>query len=247
MHVDASGRDIRRHQHSILSRLEARQRLGALGLGAVAVDPLGVDSVAVEKLGQTVRPVLGTGEHQRVVDEALPEEFHQQRSPLARRNGVRGVNHPLGRRCFDLKRNLRRLTEDLLGQLLDRARHRGAEEERLFRLGDVAEYAPDVGQEPHVQHPVSLVEDQILQARKSGISVLEVVEQPARGGDDDFGSTPERCDLRAHRHATVYGCRLETGILSQPVQVIPDLERELPGGSQDQRTGRPPWEVHQLV
>ena len=53
-----------RHENSEFPRLEAGK--------AVAVDPLRVNAVVVQHLGQAVRSVLGAGEDQCVVDVSTP-------------------------------------------------------------------------------------------------------------------------------------------------------------------------------
>ena len=66
--VDAAGRDVGRHQHQQVAALEAGQGVGALRLAAVAVDALAGDAVLLEELGEPVRPVLGAGEDEDVLD-----------------------------------------------------------------------------------------------------------------------------------------------------------------------------------
>ena len=46
--------------------------------------------------------------------------------------------------------------------------------------GQVAQDPADVGQEAHVEHPVGLVEHQVLDAGELRVGRAEVVEQPAR-------------------------------------------------------------------
>ena len=70
--VDAACSDVGGHENSEFPRLEAGQGFGSLWLGAVAVDPLRVNAVVVQHLGQAVRSVLGAGEDQCVVDVSTP-------------------------------------------------------------------------------------------------------------------------------------------------------------------------------
>ena len=126
--VDAARRDVRGHEHPVLTGLEAVERLGALRLGAIAVDPLGRDSVPLEQLGQTVRPVLRAREHQRVLHDATLEQLDQQRSLQLGRHGVDRLRHARGRRRTALECDRRRITKQLTRELLDRRRHGGAEE-----------------------------------------------------------------------------------------------------------------------
>ena len=238
--IDASGGDIRGHQDPKLPCLEARQGFGALGLRPVPVDALGLDALAIQERGQTVCPVLGTGEDEGIIHVTVVEELHQQRTFQARGHRVNSLLHTLGRSCPTLQGDLRRIPEDLASQRLDRRRHGGAEEERLLRGRHVSQDPANVGQEAHVQHAVGLVQDQVLEPRQGRVAILEVVQEPPWSGDDDVGTLPKRPLLRAHRHASVHCGRAELGVPREPDEVVPNLERQLPGGSQDQRAGRAP-------
>ena len=48
------------------------------------------------------------------------------------------------------------------------------------RGGNVPQDAPDVGQKPHVEHAVGLVEHEVLQAGQFRVRAAEMIEQPAR-------------------------------------------------------------------
>ena len=157
------------------------------------------------------------------------------------------MGHTLSRSRLHLQGDFRRFLENFLGQFLDGSRHGGAEKENLLRLGHVPEHSPDVGKEAHVQHSVGLVQYQILQPGQGRVVVLEVIEKPPRGGDDDVRPSSERGLLLTHAHATVHHSRLEPGELGQGIEVVPDLAGELSSRGHDQSAGRAAWLVHQLV
>ena len=109
------------------------------------------------------------------------------------------------------------------------------------------EHALDVGQEAHVQHAIGFVQDQVFQSRQLRIAVLKVVEQASGSGHDDVDALPEGLLLSAHLHPAVDGGPFDRGVPGQRVQVIHDLESQLTSGGQDQRSGRAPRLVQQLV
>ena len=63
--VDAAGGDVGGDEHRHRAVLERVERLGALRLGAAAVQRAGGDAGAAEVLGQAVGAVLGAHEAQR--------------------------------------------------------------------------------------------------------------------------------------------------------------------------------------
>ena len=65
----------------------------------------------------------------------------------------------------------------------------------------VAQHPADVGEEAHVEHPVGLVEHEVLEAGQLRVRVPEVIEQPAGRRDDHVDAAAERVLLRAHADA----------------------------------------------
>ena len=114
----------------------------------------------------------------------------------------------------------------------DRRGHGGREEQRLPLDGQVLEHALDVGEEAHVEHPVRLVEHEHLQAAELGIRLLEVIEQPPRGRDDDVDAIPECVLLRTHADAAEHRSARQRRVHRKLLQVLLDLRGQLAGGGQ---------------
>ena len=77
-------------------------------------------------------------------------------------------------------------------EALDGAVERGREQQRLVAALDVAEHPLDLGHEPHVGHPVGLVEHDQPDVGQVGDLAVDQVDEPAGGGDDDLGTRLER-------------------------------------------------------
>ena len=93
------------------------------------------------------------------------------------------------------------------------------------RFGDVTQHAPDVGQKPHVEHPVRFVEHEELEARQLRVGRAEMIEQPARRADDDVDAAAERVFLRSHADAAEDRRRRERRVDGEVVEI---LERSAP-------------------
>ena len=245
--VDAASGNVRRHEHAEFARLEPGQGFRALSLGAVAVDPLGCDPTPGEQLAQPVRTVLGTGEHESVVDTPALQEIHQERAFERARNGIERLGHGRGGFRLELQGDLYGIAQDLPGQGFDRRRHRRAEEERLLRLGDVPEHPSDVRQKTHVEHPVRFVQDQILESGERCVSLLEVIQQASGCRDDHIRTLPERGLLRPHAHTPVNGGRFDAGEPGEVAKVFQDLKGQLPRRRQHERPRRPARQVDDAV
>ena len=133
-----------------------------------------------------------------------------------------------------------RLVEERVGKLLDLVR-KGRREEKVlpFRDGGQERHdALDIGDEPHVEHPVGLVEHQDLDLAQIDGFLLDVVEEPSRSGDQDF-------DPRAHDRQLLFDVdaaeddgRAQFRVLAIGAHRLLDLDRQLARGGQDQRAHR---------
>lgn len=77
------------------------------------------------------------------------------------------------------------------------------------------------------QHPVGLVEREDLHAREIDRTLLQVIEQATRRGDDDIGATLEFLLLRADRDAAEEGGDAQVRWQTVGRQRLVNLEREL--------------------
>ncbi len=95
----------------------------------------------------------------------------------------------------------------------------------------------DLGQETHVQHPVSLVEHEVLEPSELGVWRAKMIEQPSRRGDDDVDAAPKGVLLLRHADAAEHGRRSDRGMHGEVVQVLENLRRQLARGGKDERAG----------
>ena len=137
-----------------------------------------------------------------------------------------------------LERDFRWVPEHLAGQLLDRWRHRRAEEQRLLRTRNVPQHPADIRQEAHIQHPIRLVQHKILEAGKPSVVAREMVQKPPGRGDENVDTGPEGLLLRTHGDTAVDGRRAQARVSRQPDEVVSNLERQLSRGSKDECAGR---------
>ncbi|GJC80973.1 hypothetical protein ColLi_03810 [Colletotrichum liriopes] len=82
--------------------------------------------------------------------------------------------------------------------------------------------------ETHVQHAISLVENQV------GLASLEHVDETSGGCDADLDTAGEVADLRTLGNTTVDAGVANAGRLAELGNLLLNLDRELTGGSEDQ-------------
>ena len=160
--VEAARRDVGRDQHADLARLEVVERLHALGLRAVAVDRGRVHALAVQLVGEPVRADPGRDEDQHLVDAPRLDEVHEELALALARHRMDDVRDELRGRVLrrDLHRD--RVAQERFCERADLVGERGREQQVLLARGEQRHDALDVGDEPHVEHAVGLVEHEDL-------------------------------------------------------------------------------------
>ena len=228
-------------RHARLAELV--ERALALGLRLVAVDRIAFDPRLAQPLHHTVGTMLGAGEDQHPFDAArhrvtaLEDHFEQaQLFVLLHHEQV--LVDPLGRSAFGGDRNLHRIVAEPAYQFLDRLGHGGAEEQGLALLGgELADLAQGVD-EAEVEHLISLVEHEDLDAREVERLLVDQIEQAARGGDENVGAAVELVAILAHRGAADDALHLEARKRAIILGAVGDLHREFAGRGQHQHPAR---------
>jgi len=144
------------------------------------------------------------------------------------------VRHRLGR-GGDANLDGNGIMQQCVCEPADVIRHRRAEQQVLPLLRKAAQDTPDVGQEPHVQHHVRLVEDEHLNGRQVDGPLGHMVEQTARARDHDVHTAPQGIDLRVDADAAVERLDRQAGLPAEPAEVARNLLRELPRRGDHQR------------
>src|SRR4029079_18381631 len=116
----------------------------------------------------------------------------------------------------------------------DGRRHGRREEEGLAARREVLEDATNVGQEPHVEHAVRLVEDQYFEARETSVGLPEVVQQTAGRGDEHVHPAAERLLLRPVADTAEDGRAGEARVPPELLPMLVDLLRQFARGSEDE-------------
>ena len=113
------------------------------------------------------------GEYNSAFDVAIFQYVHQYRVLLVVKQHVRPLLH-LRRRLAQSELNCHRVAKEFVRQRPHPIRHGGGEQQGLAFFPTVRSDAHDVLVEPHVQHPIRLIQDQHLQRREVHVPQGEV-------------------------------------------------------------------------
>jgi len=231
--VNAASGDVGGNEHAILSALEAGEGRGPLRLRAVAMNHGGIDTLAIQALGDAFRAALGARENEAAATFVVEEV--EQHVWFAVFGDFEGLEP-------DVFGRLRSRTEGeangifcvIAHELCHGAFHRGGEAQSLALLRQYANDATDGREEAHVEHAIGFVEDKRLDASQRDEPAVEIIFEAARRSDDKPRALADSIELAAFRKATndePRGLRL---LRAQSVILRDDLHRELPGRHKNQ-------------
>ena len=200
--VEAAGRDIGRDQHPHATCGEPRQGTRARALALVAVDDRRTETSALEMFADAIRAALRLAEDERLTGGCLRQDMQKQRLlaiEVHRMNAMcdRGRDSSLVRHVHTPG-----LACEFCGKPHDVRRERCREEQCLPRSRQRRQHAAKRGEKAHVEHAVGLVERENFDRRQVDRPSLQVIDEPARCGDDDVGAVRQRPHLWRHRHPT---------------------------------------------
>ena len=155
-----------------------------------------------------------------------------------RTNFVSKLRDRLGRvRSPPNLHNLGRLLE-LVGQVLDFARKRGGEHERLPFLRQCFHDPANRRKKTHVKHAIGLVEHEKLDAGKVGYSLFHQIDQTPRRSHDQIDTGTQRLDLRTFTHSAENRGHAQGNMFRVCAHVLLDLDHQLTSRREHQRARR---------
>ncbi len=225
--VEAARGDVGGDQDVDGAALERLERLQPLVLRLVAVQGVGSQAIALERARQAGAAELGVDEDQRLRDAALLQET-QHRAPLVVGGDAVEVLLDVGRgRVRARHLDHQRILQIALGEAPDLGREGRREEQRLALLRQVREDPLQVGQEADVEHPVGLVENDVLDLVQDAVLGLDVVEQAPRRRDQHLDALLQLERLRLHVDAAEDDGDAQLGVRRVALDVVGDLVGEL--------------------
>ena len=183
---------------------------------------------------QTLRSVLGAGEHEKRTLLLLEHLFQQAK--LA-------VVFDLVEMQVDIFMRFRRGTDGnsyrvfkvLANQMGNRGFDGRRTEHRLPFGGQGREDSLDGGKEAHVEHPVRFIQHQNLNRAEVHKFAAEEVEEPPGGGDDDLRAFANGLQLGVFAHAANDDSGADAGSAGEFRKDFADLNGQFAGRAQDER------------
>ena len=238
VHVDSARRNVRRHENTHLAVAEVLQCARSLQLRLVAVDRLGSDLVFVKTLHHLVRAVPGTREDQHLVILRMGLQQIGEQTPLvAPIHKHQALVDTVNRRRLWRNGDRHGILDQGCRQSPNLAIQGSGEELRMPLFGQMRDNLLDVRQKPHVQHPVGLIQNELLNQVEENVFLFHQVEETSRRGDHDVGAILQRPYLRILAHAAKNHGVPDVDELAVIGTTLRNLGGEFTRRSQNQRTG----------
>src|ERR1700722_4131557 len=174
------------------------------------MDCFGNDAGTRQMFGDAIGTVLGTRKDDDTVHTRIFEKMAEQLAFLWHRHVIKLLGDPVG--SFALRGNFdtfRRL-QHVAYQLDDIVWHGGREQHRLTLTRQLRDDLADIADKPHVEHAISLIDDEGLHTVQTDHLLLYQIEQAAGRGYNDVGTVLHGIDLsiltdaaQNHRHLQI--------------------------------------------
>jgi hypothetical protein len=197
------------------------------------VDRLDAHPRAAQDPLHAVRAVPRPCEHEGVFDLLVGQERFQELGLGGLFHVIQPMVDVFGGRGNGSDLDPDRITEQGARKADDLRRHRGGEHQGLPLRGKFLDDAADVEDEPHVQHPVRLVQDEDLDGGQVDEPLSHQVEETAGRGDEDIHPFLQRLLLGPLADAAVDDGVPHSGVAAVGGETFPDLHGQFPCRRED--------------
>ena len=125
-----------------------------------------------------------------------PKQIGQQRALAGRRHIEHALIDFIGGAFERQDVDPYRIVQDPGGEFFDIRRHGGGKQHRLACLRQQRHDPADVADEAHVEHAVGFVDHQRGRPVEADVALVQVVDEPPGGGDQNVEPAGHRLNLR---------------------------------------------------
>ena len=239
--VQTTGSNICGAHDGSVAALEAAEGILTLSLGLVAMNGAGGEALGAENVLKVVARALGLDEDK---DESLldgKEETHQRLELVTVLDVLNGLGNVLTGRTDAADGEEDVLTHEVTRETLDVGGEGCREHHRLTIVAEghalLLDDATDLRLEAHVQHAISLIEDEELDGLHGNATTLDEIDETAGSSDEHIATALDLAELIPDVGTTVDDDGSNAGGVGETLGLFVDLARELTGGGEDEGVG----------
>jgi hypothetical protein len=203
------------------------------------VDGCGREVLVDQEVGQGVCHALGLHEDEGETGTMSVEDVKQNGALVHILDVLDLLSDVLGGGTNTSNRQEDVVLQEISGEHLDVAGEGGRKHESLTALDTghilALDDSSDLRLETHVQHTISLIEDQVLDVAQGDAATLDQIDETARGGNEEIATTLDLAELRTNVGTTVDNTWANPRSVSELARFLVDLRNKLTGRCEDQR------------
>lgn len=212
---------------------ESVKRGFTFALGTIAVNGSSGEVVREQEVGQHVRHTLRLNENEGETRVLGAEKIKKDGTLVGILDVLDLLCDVLGSGTDTTDGQEDVLLQEVLGKHLDVPREGGGEHERLtlVNAGHVLllDDPTNLGLETHVQHAVSLIENEEANVGETDATALDEVDETARGGAKQIAATLDQTELAVNIGATVDDGRANPRAICELAGLVVNLVDKLTG------------------
>jgi hypothetical protein len=224
------------------TRLESVQSGFSLSLGPVSVDRGGGVSLLAEEITKVVGHSLGLDKDEDQTTRLSSEEqVEKQRSLVSIFNILDSLSNVFrgGSDSTDGKEDV--VLQERSSEHLNLSRESSRKHECLsvhdtWHIGTF-DNLPDLRFETHVQHPIGLIEDEVLDVGERDLSSVNQVDQSTRSSRQEITASVERSDLGSDIGTTVDNGGADPRSVGEFPSLVVNLRNKFSSRSEDKGSG----------
>ena len=164
----------------------------------------------------------------------LFEKAEEEFVLLIRRHGIKSVGDGFGGGLAEADFDRDGLFQGPLGETFDFGRDGGREKESLAFFRTEGDDAFDVGQEPHIEHAIHLIQDEVREMSEIQVTLADEVEETSRGGHQNIDATLNLLPLGSIADPTLDESNSQPGVLGEFLQSFRNLVGQFAGWLKDE-------------
>ncbi|KUI63848.1 hypothetical protein VM1G_12026 [Cytospora mali] len=212
-----------------------------LALSAVAVNGSGWEVLVDQEVRQGVGHALGLDENEGQTGTVGVENVEQNRALVDVLNVLNLLSNVLRSRTNTTNRQEDVVLQEVASQHLNVPGEGGGKHEGLAVLDTghilTLDNAANLGLETHVQHTISLIENEVLDVLQGDTTTLYEIDQTSRSSHQEIASTLNLTKLRADVSSTVDDTRPHPRTVGELSRLVVNLGDQLTGWGEDERRG----------
>ena len=210
--IETSGSDCSGNEDGCPTSSECLQSSFSLALRSVTVDRGGVVSLCAEEVTKGIGHSLGLDENENETARLFSEEeVEEERLLVVVVDVFNSLGDVLRSRTDSADREEDVVLEEGSSEHLNLTRECSGEHKGLSFLHSRHVFTFDdssnLGLETHIQHSISLIEDEVLDVGETDSASLDKVDKSTGGGREEITSSVESSDLLANVGSSVYDGR----------------------------------------